>query len=64
MEAAKPQIPKPKFMQIAVSGENLYALDEEGQVWQYMTQHMGRPGAFWSPIPTTTKAELNRPLGG
>lgn len=60
MEGPKPTGARPKFVQIAASGDCLYALDEDGQIWQYVTQHMGRPGSFWSPVPSTTKAELNR----
>lgn len=28
----------PKFIQIACTSKNLYALDEEGRVWRYVPQ--------------------------
>jgi hypothetical protein len=50
------------FKAIVVCGESLFALDENGRVWEYMAPSPGvkvmdevvvQPrSAYWSPLPT------------
>jgi len=41
-----------KFVQIAVTDAELYALDDQGRVWSFQSQDQE-----WEPLPTTREGE-------
>ena len=48
-----------KFLQLAATGDQLYGLRKEGDVWQY-----DRTRALWKRLPMTVEQPLGRPIGG
>ena len=41
-----------KFIQIALTDAELYALDDQGRVWSFQSQDQE-----WEPLPTTREGE-------